>query len=234
MRTALVLLVLSAACSQRVYSPPAQSFALSPVHALRPGHSALELEASRHAEIFDPAIKVLDARYRRGLEDNAELTFEGAAHQVEDNGSSQAAREFYSGRAGIRVSPAAGDASLFAGAGGGFAAAGGSFAAVDTGLTIGVDNCTLVPTFTVAGFASQPINPEPIDVSDGDDYATDTPAFTVGAALRGGLRLSMSPSKCRAGEDVSWLSAGIGMTSLSDFDSNAALLHIGLGFEVPL
>lgn len=233
MRTAAVLLILAAACSQRVYSPPGQSFALSPVHSLRPGHSALELEASRHAAIFDPAINVLDARYRRGLEDNAELTLEGAAHQVEDAGPSQAAREFYSGRAGVRVSPAAGDASLFAGAGGGFATAGGSFAAVDTGLTIGVDNCTLVPTFTVAGFASQPINAQPIDVSD-DEYATDTPAFTVGAAFRGGLRLSMSPSQCRAGDDVAWLSAGIGMTTLSDFDSNAALLHIGLGFEVPL
>lgn len=233
MRTAAVLLLLTA-CSQRVYSPPGQSFSLSPVHSLRPGHSALEVEASRHAAIFDPAVNVLDARYRRGLEENAELTLEGAAHQVEDSGPSQAAREFFSGRAGVRVSPAAGDASLFAGAGGGFAAAGGSFAAVDTGLTIGVDNCTLVPTFTVAGFASQPINAQPIDVSDDEHYTTDTPAFTVGAALRGGLRLSMSPSRCRAGEDVSWISAGMGLTTVSDFDSNDALMHIGIGFEVPL
>jgi hypothetical protein len=233
MRTAAVLLLV-AACSQHVYSPPGQSFALSPVHSLRPGRSALELEASRHAEIFDPAINVLDARYRRGLDDNAELTLEGAAHQVEDGGPSQAAREFFSGRAGVRISPDAGDLSLFAGAGGGFAAAGGQFAAVDTGLTIGVDNCVLVPTFTVAGFASQPINATPIDVTDDEYYETDTPAFTVGGVLRGGLRLSMSPSKCRAGEDVSWLSAGMGLTTLSDFDSNAALIHIGLGFEVPL
>jgi hypothetical protein len=233
MRIAAVML-LASACSQQVYSPPAQAFALSPVHALGDKHAALELEGSRHSEIFDPAIFVLDSRYRRGIGDNAEISLEGAVHGVEASGTSKAARDFYSGRAGISVSPDAGDARLFAGAGGGFAREGGQFVAVDSGFTIGVDNCVLVPTFTVAGFASQPINAKPIDVSDDEYYKTDTPAFTVGGVLRGGLRLSLSPSKCRAGEDVPWLSAGMGVTTLSDFDSNAALIHIGLGVEVPL
>jgi hypothetical protein len=231
---AVVVALLASACSQQVYSPPAQAFALSPVHSLGDRHAALELEASRHAEIFDPAIHVVDGRYRRGIGNNAELSLEGAAHQVEANGTSKAAREFYSGRAGISVTPDAGDARLFAGAGGGFASAGGEFVAVDSGFTIGVDNCVLVPTFTVAGFASQPINAKPIDVSDDEYYETDTPAFTFGGVLRGGLRLSLSPSKCRAGEDVPWISAGMGVTTLSDFDSHAALIHIGLGVEVPL
>jgi hypothetical protein len=44
----------------------------------------------------------------------------------------------------------------------------------------------------------------------------------------------LSPSKCRAGDDVPWISAGMGVTTLSDFDSSAALIHIGLGVEVPL
>jgi hypothetical protein len=191
---AAVALLASSACSQQVYSPPAQTFALSPVHSLADRHAALEVEASRHAEIFDPAIHVIDGRYRRGIGEGAELSLEGAAHQVEASGTSRAARDFYSGRAGISVTPAAGDARLFAGAGGGFASAGGQFVAVDSGFTIGVDNCVLVPTFTVAGFASQPINAKPIDVSEDEYYTTDTPAFTVGAVWRGGLRRSLAPS----------------------------------------
>lgn len=231
---AVVVLLLASACSQQVYSPPAQTFALSPVHSLAQAHSALEIEASRHADIFDPAVHVLDGRYRHGIGEGAEVSLEGAAHQVEGNGYSKAARDFYSGRAGISVSPEAGDARIFAGAGGGFASEGGQFVAVDSGITLGVDNCVLVPTFTVAGFASQPINAKPIDVSDDEYYTTDTPAFTAGAVMRGGLRLSLSPSKCRGGEDVPWISAGMGVTTLTDFDSNAALIHIGLGVEVPL
>lgn len=233
MRTAAVA-VLLAACSQQVYSPPAQTFAVSPVHSLADQHAALEVDASRHATVFDPTIDAIDGRYRRGIGENAEVSFEGAAHVVEANNASRAARDFYSGRAGISVSPDAGDARLFAGAGGGFAREGGQFISVDTGFTIGVDNCVLVPTFTVAGFASQPINARPIDVSDDEYYTEDTPSFTVGGVLRGGLRLSLSPSKCRAGDDVPWISAGLGMTSVSDFDSNDAYIHIGLGVEVPL
>lgn len=234
MRTAAVAMLLASACSQQVYSPPAQTFAVSPVHSLAAQRAALEIDASRHAQIFDPAIDVIDGRYRRGIGEGAEISLEGAAHQVEANGTSKAARDFYSGRAGISVSPDAGDARLFAGAGGGFAREGGQFIAVDSGFTLGVDNCVLVPTFTVAGFASQPINAKPIDVSDDEYYTTDTPAFTVGGVLRGGLRLSLSPSACRAGDDVPWISAGLGVTTVSDFDSNAALIHIGLGVEVPL
>ena len=233
MRIAAAVLIASG-CSQQVYSPPAQTFAVSPVHALGSSHAALEVEASRHAAIFDPAIHALDGRYRHGIGENAEISLEGAAHQVEANGTSKARRDFYSGRAGISVTPNAGGARLFAGAGGGFASAGGEFVAVDSGITLGVDNCVLVPTFTFAGFASQPINAKPIDVSDDEYLTTDTPAFTVGGVLRGGLRLSLSPSRCRAGEDVSWISAGVGMTNVSDFESHDALFHIGLGVEIPL
>ncbi len=234
MRFAAAVILFASACSQQVYSPPAQTFAVSPVHSLAAQHAAVEMDVSTHAAIFDPAVRALDGRYRRGIGEGAELSLEGAAHQVEENGTSKAPREFYSGRAGISVTPAAGDARLFAGAGGGFASAGGEFVAVDSGFTIGVDNCVLVPTFTVAGFASQPINAKPIDVSDDEYFTTDTPAFTVGGVLRGGLRLSLSPSSCRAGSDVPWISAGLGMTSVSDFESHDVLLHFGLGVEVPL
>src|SRR5690242_14258403 len=112
MRIAAAVLVASG-CSQQVYSPPAQTFAVSPVHSLASQHAALEMDVSNHAAIFDPAIHALDGRYRRGIGENAEVSLEGAAHQVEGNGRSTAPREFYSGRAGISVTPEAGDMRLF-------------------------------------------------------------------------------------------------------------------------
>jgi hypothetical protein len=230
----VLLLVGTTACSQQVYSPPAQTYALGPIRSLDDGRRALDLEASTHAQMWDPSIHAFDGRYRTGIGDNTELSVEGTAHAVAERGPSMANRTFYSGRAGIRTNPRKSGVSFFAGAGGGYAAAGGSFAAVDSGLSVGYDNCILVPVFQVSGFASQPLAPRPVDVTDDEYYTTDTPKFTLGSEMRGGLRLSLSPSACRAGEQVPWITLGAGVTTLADADSHAALMGAGLGFEIPL
>ena len=98
-----VLVAASSACSQKVYSPPAQTFSVTPIHVLAPGQSAVDAEVSTHSEIFDPAINAFDARYRAGVGANSEVTVEGTAHAVDDQGPSVADRTFYSGRVGVRM-----------------------------------------------------------------------------------------------------------------------------------
>lgn len=231
---AVAVLLASSACSQKVYSPPAQTFSVTPIHVLAPGKSAIDAEVSTHSEIFDPAINAFDARYRTGVGANTEVTVEGTAHAVDDQGPSVADRTFYSGRLGVRTNPEKSGVTFFAGGGGGYAQAGGTFVAVDSGLALGYENCYVTPIVQVSGFISQPLDPRPIDVSDDGDAEFDTPATTVGGTLRGGVRISLSPSRCHQGEEIPWITLGLGMTGMRDHDSDATMLGAGFGVEFPL
>lgn len=235
MRPIATVLLVAAGCSQRVYSPPAQAFSLAPIHALPENQRALDVEVSTHSEIFDPPVYTGAGRLRTGVGDNTEVSVEGTAFSVDDTGPSGAPRTIYAGRAGVRTNPSASAVTLFAGGGAGFAPAGGLFTALDAGLALGFENCVLVPVMQASGFVSQPLAPRPIDVTTDPAHMTyDTPARTVGGVVRGGLRLSLSPSACRRGEQASWLYAGFGMTAVADHDSRGALLGAGLGVQVPL
>lgn len=230
-----ILPLCFAACSQRVYSPPAQTYSVMPINALGAGQQAMDLEASTHSQIFDPALNAFDGRYRTGVGDNTEVSIEGTAHAVEDTGPSQANRTFYSGRAGVRTNPGHSGATLFAGGGGGYAHSGGAFVAVDSGIAIGYENCYVTPILQASGFISQPTSPKMVDVSDESGHVEyDTPSTTVGGVVRGGLRISLSPERCHAGEQVPWITLGAGTTTLADHDSSATLLGAGLGISIPL
>ncbi len=232
---AAVLLVSTAACSQRVYAPPSQLFAVTPIAALPEAKQSLELEASRHAEIFDPPIDAGAARLRIGLGSDTEASLEGSTAAVRDDGPSKDSRTFYTGRAGLRSNPGHGALTLFAGAGGGFGAAGGTFVSADAGVGLGAVNCVLVPSVQASAYVSEPLDPKPIDVTvDADMPEFDTPHTTIGGVLRAGLRLSLSPSACRRGEQSPWLYAGFGVTRMMDVDSDATIPGIGLGIEIPL
>lgn len=226
----------ASACNQQVYSPPSQTFAVSPIHVLPPGKGAVDAEASTHSEIFGPSINAFDARYRTGVGANTEVSVEGTAHAVVEQGPSTAERTFYSGRVGARTNPGKSGVTFFAGGGGGFAAAGGGFMSVDSGLAFGFENCYVVPVFQASGFISQPLDPRPIDVTESDDETTeyDTPKTTVGGTMRGGLRISLSPARCHQGEQVPWITLGLGMTSMSDHESHDAMMGAGFGVEFPL
>jgi len=225
-----------AACNQHVYSPSAQTFSVTPIHVLPPGKSAVDAEVSAHSEIFGPSINAFDARYRTGVGANTEVTAEGTAHAVDDQGPSMADRTFYSARAGVRTNPNQSAVTFFAGGGGGFANAGGGFVAVDSGMALGFENCYVVPIFQVSGFISQPLDPRPIDVTESSDKPReyDTPATTVGGVMRGGLRISLSPSRCHQGEQIPWITLGVGFTRMADHDSDDVLTGAGFGVEFPL
>ena len=235
MRLAAVALLLAAACSQRVYSPPSQLFAVTPIAALPEAKQALDIDLSSHADIFDPALHAGAGRLRHGLGDNTEASVEGTVAALADNGPSTANRSLYTGRAGIRTNPGAGAITFFAGAGGGYAPSGGTFAALDAGVVVGIPNCTFVPTFQASGYVSEPLDPRPIDVTDDARYPEyDTPTRTVGGVLRGGVRISLAPSLCRRGEQAPWLVAGVGVTKMMDADSEASIPGAGIGIEIPL
>jgi hypothetical protein len=235
MRHLAVLAVAATACSQKVYSPPSQLFVVTPIAALPESKQALEIDVSRHNQIFDPPLDAGAARMRFGVGENTEISIEGTAAALRDDGPSTATRAFYTGRAGVRTNPEVGALTFFAGAGGGFAAAGGTFASADAGLAVGYQNCVLVPTFQASAYVSEPLDPQPIDVTvDPKDPTFDTPSRTVGGVLRAGLRLSVTPSACRRGEQSTWLVAGVGVTKMIDADSDAAIGGIGIGIEIPL
>lgn len=233
MKLAAVVLVLGAsACSQRVYSPPSQSFGLGPVHAMQQGQQSLDVEVASHAQIFDPSLNTGAARFRRGVGDNTELSAEGTA-MVLDTGGPAEERSVYAGRLGFRTSPTP-DVAFFGGAGGGYAPISGGFTSLDGGISLGIHNCVLVPVVQASAFVSQPISPRAIDVSVDDIMTTETPSRTVGGVVRGGLRLSLTPSACRRGEEATWIYAGFGSTTVRDHDSTDTLLGAGIGLQVPL
>ena len=229
-----MILIGVTACSQQVYAPPSQAFSVHALSALPSGRSAIDVELSQHAQVFDPPIRAGGARYHAGIGDNTELSAEATALIVDYNGRSLAQRSVYAGRAGIRTNPDGGGSALFAGVGGGFAPAGGGFAAIDAGFALGYDNCVLVPLLQVSGFGSLPIDARPIDVSVDDDIKFDTPRRTVGMTVRTAVRLSLSPVACRRGEQVMWFTAGLGTTSVTDGDTSGTLIGLGLGLEIPL
>lgn len=231
---AAVLLLVTTACSQRVYSPPSQVFAVTPIAALPQAKQSLDVEVSRHAAIFDPPLDAGAGRLRFGIGNNTEVSLEGTAAALRDDGPSPEPRTFYTGRAGVRTNPGQSPFTFFAGAGGGFAGAGGAFVAADAGLAIGHVNCTLQPTFQASAYVSEPLTPRPIDVTTGDMREFDTPSTTIGGVLRAGVRLSLSPSACRRGEQVPWLTAGLGVTRMMDVDSDTAIPGFGFGIEIPL
>jgi hypothetical protein len=222
-------------CSQKVYSPPSQLFAVTPIAALPETQQAFDVDVSRHAQIFDPPLDTGAARMRFGVGETAEISVEGAAAALREDGPSSSARTFYTGRAGVRTNPGKGPFTFFAGAGGGFAAAGGTFAAVDVGAAVGYENCVLVPSFQASAYVSEPFDARPIDVTvDPKDPTFDTPSSTLGGVLRAGLRLSLTPSACRRGEQSTWLVAGFGVTKMMDRDSDAAIGGAGLGISIPI
>lgn len=227
MKLAAVLTAL-AACSQHVYSPPTQAYALAPVRTLAPGSQALDLEASSHMQIFDPGVGAASARVRAGISDDLELSGESMVARV-------ANVDFYTARAAMRVNPHEGAVSFTTGVGGGFAPKGGSFVAFDAGISVGFDNCYLVPVATASAYVSQPIVARPIDVSKDSTSPTFSTAHrTVGSVVRVGLRLSLSPERCHAGKEVPWITAGFDQTTMVDATDNAELLGVGLGFTIPL
>jgi hypothetical protein len=235
MRHLAVLALAATGCSQKVYSPPSQLYAVSPIAALPETQQALEIDVSRHAQIFDPPLDVGAARMRFGVGENTEMSIEGNAAALRTDAPSTATRTLYTGRAGVRTNPGLGAFTFFAGAGGGFAPAGGTFAAADAGLAVGYQNCVLVPSFQASAYVSEPFDARPVDVTvDADEPTFDTPTRTVGGVLRAGLRLSLSPSACRRGEQVTWLTAGFGVTTMTDGDSDASIGGFGLGIEIPI
>jgi hypothetical protein len=234
MRHLAAVLIVVAGCSHRVYSPPSQLFAVTPISTLPQAKQALDIDVSHHAAIFDPPIEAAAGRLRHGMGDNTEVSIEGNAAAVRDDGPSTAERTLYTARVGMRANPAAGALTVFAGAGGGVAGA-DKFVAADGGFAIGYRNCVLVPTFQASAFVSKPVDARAIDVTtDLEHPRYDTPTTTLGGVLRAGARLNLSPSACRRGEQSTWLVAGIGITRVVDHDSGTAIPGVGLGIEIPL
>jgi hypothetical protein len=125
--------------------------------------------------------------------------------------------------------------SFTAGLGGGFAPAAGTFAAIDGGISLGYDNCYVVPVASASVFASQPLEARAVDVTvDPDRPMTSTPTRTAGATVRTGLRISLSPSACHAHHEVPWITAGFDLTGLVDATSHAQLMGLGAGLTFPL
>ncbi|MEO6773785.1 MAG: hypothetical protein ABI467_12335 [Kofleriaceae bacterium] len=231
----LAALVLTTACSQHLYSPPTQAYAIAPVHALGTDQRAVDLDGSTHSQVFDPGYDAGSARLRAGVGDHTELSIEGMTAIVNGGGVSTADRTVYAGRGGVRVNPDHGAISFTAGIGAGYAPAAGAFAAIDGGISAGYDNCYVVPIASASLFASQPFEARAVDVTvDADHPMTSTPSRTAGATIRGGLRVSLSPSTCHAGHESPWLTAGFDVTTLVDSSSNAQLMGLGAGFTFPL
>jgi hypothetical protein len=219
--------LLTAACTHHVYSPPTQAYTLPPVTTLAPHARALDVEASSHSQILDPGVGAATARFRTGLRDEVEVSAEAMVASV-------AKVDFYTARAALRLNPSRGAVSFNTGIGGGYAPKGGEFLVLDAGVTVGYDNCYLVPVASASAFVSQPIDARPIDVSLDSHPTYTTARRTAGSVVRVGLRVSLSPEQCRGGKEVPWITAGFDQTTVVDATDHGLLFGIGVGVSIPL
>jgi hypothetical protein len=108
---------------------------------------ALDIDVSRHAQIFDPPLDVGAARLRFGVADNTELTVEGNAAALRaDDAASAAPRTLYTGAPACGRIPTK-PVHVLCRRRRWLRGCGRTFAAVDAGIAVGYQNCVLVPSF---------------------------------------------------------------------------------------
>jgi hypothetical protein len=228
--------LLLAACSQRVYSPPARGLALESPKTVGYGQTAIQVAGGMAGAAFGPGLVVGDLSVRHGTRPDLDLVGDLSVMSVTDESAAGTDPNIFAARVGAKIRPEEWPVALLVGIGGGYAPAGGTYVAVDSAVVVGWENCVLVPFASTGLMASVPLEPRAIDVTlPGQMTAVmATPEPTYGWSVGVGLRLILSPARCNAGlSSVSLVATG-GGTKLWDTHGSDGFGALGLGIEFPL
>ena len=196
------------------------------------GRRGLNVEASAHGKVFGPTVVAGGLRGRYGLRDDLEISGDLTTVHVTEESATGTNPNVFLARIGVKFNPGHGFLAITGGLGDGWAPAGGPFTSADLGLIVAYENCYAVPFGSIRGFASVPLDPRPIDLSQpgNSDPVVDTPELTVGYSLQLGFRVPLSHERCPALAPVA-LTAGIGVTEMRDGDSSLGFGGAGVGLE---
>jgi hypothetical protein len=235
MRTAIAVLAC-AGCAQRVYSPPARSFALESPKTIGEGQTAVQVAGGVGGVAFGPTLALGDFSVRHGVRPDVDVTLDASLMSVTDASGAGTDPDIFATRGGVKLRPEGWPAALVVGGGIGYAPAGGAYVAGDTNLVVGWENCVLVPFASTGVMASVPLAPRAVDVTRPSDkmQVTDTPTVTYGWSVGVGLRLMLQPARCRAEQPTPSLVATGGGTQLWDGRHSDGFGLLGLGIEFPL
>lgn len=225
---ALVVAALFTACSHHVYSPPARFLPLETAATLPPGEVGLALEGNGGGIFWGGEVAGGTARVRVGKYENLELSGEGSAHFVLNEGSGDDHRGVYAARVGSKYR-LADWLAVTGGLGGGGSAAGGFFSP-DLGLVVAYENIYFVPFVSGEVGVSLPFAVSAVDTSDPDEppgSVTSSPVTTWLAGGQAGFRIPVHVS----GQERFSLLAAIGVLGLIDGRENAVMFGLSGGAE---
>ncbi len=231
MRIISASVVLVAACTHNVYTPPTRAFPLEPPATLKAGNYGLQLEASGHGT--SPDVGAGTVRLRRGIEDNleasAELTYGKAGNEL----ATDTRRSMIAGRAGARLRPdEMPSVAVGAGVGGG-TFAGGPFVSADAGAVLAYETCRVTPFVGGSGYVSAPLDAREVDTTEaGKEPGTfvDTPETTAGVQVRVGVSVNLSSCEAHSTSLV----LGVGLDHFWDDDSDRGLASGGAALALDL
>lgn len=224
---------LAAACTPRVFSPPAHTLPLESAATVGARRTTLLAEGSDHGDVFGPEIVAGAVRVSHGLTETLDVNAQASLVRVVDAAEySSANPNITSGRVGLKLNPERNRYFSVTGGVGGGNSAGGSFVAADVGAIIAFENCYVVPFWSGQVFVSKPINAREIDLSQtGDEMVKgDTPKTTRGFTLGGGLKVPVG-GRCGEPRPAAFV-AGASVTELNDGETDAGIVGLGVGMEV--
>jgi hypothetical protein len=219
-------------CNAHVYSPPAR---VAPMESSKPvarGQTSGGVAAGTGSAIFGVETHNATARVRHGVTDHSELGVDANLMVVDD---SEAAAEvnpyIWSARVGGKWAPQPlqDHLGLVYGVGGG-TSAGGQFISPDVGVVAAFENPYLVPFVSANGFVSEPINAQPVDVSNkdqGEGTKVMTAKTTWGATFAGGLKWPIVVGGSTVAPIV-----GLSHTLVTDGDEDTEVTGLSVGADV--
>lgn len=226
---ALVVSALFTACSHHVYSPPARMISLETAATLQPGEVGVAFEGNGGGVLaFGGEVAGGTARVRVGQYENFELSGEGSATFVLNEGSGDDHRGIYSARVGSKYR-LTDWLSVTGGLGGGGSAAGGFFSP-DLGLLVAYENLYFVPFVSGEVGVSVPFAVSAVDTSEPEEppgSVMSEPVTTWLAGAQAGFRI---PIHVNGHERFSLLGAA-GLLGLLDGVDDGLLLGASAGAE---
>lgn len=222
--------LLASACTPHVFSPPGRTIPLEGPATIEEGETAIQVEGGMSAEVFGEPIIHGTVRVRHGLNERVEIAGEatGMGFMLRDDASTDAHRGIYAARFGVKGGFGE-HFALTAGLSGG-GSAGGGFLSPDLGFIGGYTNPYCIPFFATRVFFSQPLNTNPVTITDNEETFVGEPDPSFGVAIATGVRVPFGPKEDRRGA----VAVGYGFTLISDGDESKGFQGFNLGIELRL
>lgn len=219
-------------CNAHVYSPPARVAPLESAKPVAQGKTSAGVSAGTGSAIFGVETINATAKVRRGVTEHSEVGVDANVMRVDDSEAAADINPYIvSARVGGKWAPEPlrDHLGLVYGVGGG-TSTGGQFVSPDVGVVAAFQNRYLVPFASANGFVSEPINAQPVDVSNkdqGEGTKVMSASRTWGVTFAGGVKWPITV----AGSTVAPI-VGLSHTLVTDGDEDTEVTGLSVGADV--